>query len=78
MRLIITIISMFTLAQAQFGFFDQMFGGGHEQHHQHQGHGHGHGGNVPSDANMYRQRYDQCKREIIHLYEENALYTDIL
>ncbi|CEJ92851.1 hypothetical protein VHEMI08479 [[Torrubiella] hemipterigena] len=59
MRLIITIISMFALAQAQFGFFDQMFGGGQEQHHQHQGHGHGHGGNVPSDANMYRQRYDQ-------------------
>lgn len=61
MRLIITLISMFTLAQAQFGFFDQMFGGGQEQHQQHHGHGHGQRGNVPSDANMYRQRYDQCK-----------------
>lgn len=58
MRLLFTFLSLFALAQAQFGFFDQMFGQQQQQHQQH----HHQQGNVPSDANMYRQRYDSGKR----------------
>ena len=58
MRLLITLLSLSALANAQFGgFFDHMFGGG--------GGGHGHdqqqqSRNNPSDAGHYRQRFDQC------------------
>lgn len=57
MRLIITLLSLCAMAQAQFGFFDHMFG----DQQQHQQHHHQQQGNVPSDANMYRQRYDSGK-----------------
>ncbi|RYP49147.1 hypothetical protein DL768_005081 [Monosporascus sp. mg162] len=50
------------LASAQFGFFDQMFGGGG-------GHGHGHGGgggggaqesqNVPSEPSFYQTHFER-------------------
>ncbi len=45
------------VAQAQFGFFEQMFGGQQQQqHHQAQ--------NAPSDSGQYRQLYDRshCDR----------------
>ena len=38
-------------AVAQFNFFDQMFGGGHEQHHQQPQ-------NMPSDSVWYKQQYE--------------------
>lgn len=43
----------FTTAQAQFQFFEQMFGGG-QQHHESSGHG----GNVPSDSAWYQNAYN--------------------
>lgn len=57
MRFLIAFLSLFALANAQFGgFFDQMFGGGG-------GGGHGHheqqNRNNPSDASHYRQRFEQ-------------------
>ncbi|EGE05345.1 hypothetical protein TEQG_04225 [Trichophyton equinum CBS 127.97] len=47
----------FTTAQAQFQFFEQMFGGG-QQHHESSGQG----GNVPSDSAWYQNAYNgaQC------------------
>ncbi|KAJ4321281.1 Long chronological lifespan protein 2 [Fusarium piperis] len=54
MRSLIAILSLLSLASAQFGgFFDQMFGqqGGHEQHHAQPQ-------NNPSDASHYRHQYD--------------------
>ena len=52
------LVSLFLLAfalvgsaQAQFGFFEQMFGGQQQQQQQAQ--------NVPSDANNYRANYDR-------------------
>jgi hypothetical protein len=43
------ILGLVGLSTAQFGFFEQMFGG-QEHHHRPQ--------NVPSDAAPYRQNYD--------------------
>ncbi|KAH8880560.1 hypothetical protein GQ53DRAFT_533858 [Thozetella sp. PMI_491] len=42
-------------AQAQFGFFEQMFGGQQQQqqHHQHQAQ------NAPSDSTIYRQQFER-------------------
>lgn len=57
MKLLVAFLSLLSLATAQFGFFDQMFGGqdGHEQHHhQHQQQ------NNPSDAGHYRAQYEGC------------------
>ncbi|KAF7559396.1 hypothetical protein G7046_g4754 [Stylonectria norvegica] len=53
MRYLLAILSLLTLASAQFnGFFDQMFNqGGQQQQQQPQ--------NNPSDANNYRARHDQ-------------------
>ncbi|KAL2134712.1 hypothetical protein VTI74DRAFT_11032 [Chaetomium olivicolor] len=52
------LLALSSVTSAQFGFFDQMFGGGGQQHH---GHGHGHqrqqAQNVPSDSSVYRQQY---------------------
>lgn len=59
MHLFITLLSLFSLATAQFGFFDQMFGGhdgGHHHHHHHQ-----QPQNNPSDASHYRAQVEKCK-----------------
>lgn len=52
MRYLIALLSLLSLANAQFGgFFDQMFQrGSHEQGQQMN----------PSDSSLYRNRYDQC------------------
>ena len=54
------LLSLLPLATAQFGFFEQMFGG-------QEGHGHGHQQprNNPSDANNYRTQVEQCKRLLL-------------
>ncbi|EFY86652.1 hypothetical protein MAC_07341 [Metarhizium acridum CQMa 102] len=67
MRLLILLMSLSALANAQFGFFDQMFGGhdAHEQHHQHQQR------NNPSDAGHYRSQFEQS-------YCDNYLCPDTL
>lgn len=55
MRYLIALLSLFAVANAQFGgFFDQMFGG------QQGGGGQQAPQNNPSDANHYRSRHDQC------------------
>ncbi|KAF5558413.1 long chronological lifespan 2 [Fusarium mexicanum] len=54
MRYIFAVLSLLTLVNAQFGgFFDQMFNqqGGHEHHQAQQQ-------NNPSDANHYKQNYE--------------------
>lgn len=64
MKLLVAFLSLLSLATAQFGFFDQMFGGqdGHEQHHhQHQPQ------NNPSDAGHYRAQYEGCTYFMYHL-----------
>ncbi|KID85719.1 hypothetical protein MGU_07027 [Metarhizium guizhouense ARSEF 977] len=68
MQLLILLMSLFAMATAQFGFFDQMFGGhdAHEQqHHQHQQR------NNPSDAGHYRSQFEQS-------YCDNYLCPDTL
>lgn len=60
MELLIAFLSLLSLAGAQFGFFDQMFGGhdgGHE-HHQHQQQPMQQ--NNPSDASHYKSQFEQC------------------
>lgn len=57
MRVFIALLSLFALANAQFGFFDQMFGG----HQEHRGHHHQQQGNNPSDPSIYRAQFEQCK-----------------
>ncbi|KAJ4158144.1 uncharacterized protein LMH87_008683 [Akanthomyces muscarius] len=55
MRLLVALLSLFSLASAQFGFFDQMFG----QQEQHHGHHHQQQQqNNPSDASHYHARYE--------------------
>lgn len=57
MRYLFAVLSLLTLVNAQFGgFFDQMFNqqGGHEHHQAQQQ-------NNPSDANHYKQNYENCK-----------------
>lgn len=49
MLLPLTLLSLLSVAQAQFGFFDQMFGGGGHHHQEPQ--------NVPSDPGAYQQNY---------------------
>ncbi|KXH63679.1 hypothetical protein CSAL01_02400 [Colletotrichum salicis] len=46
----LVLLTLISSAQAQFGFFDQMFGGQQQQQQQPQ--------NVPSDPSQYQQRYD--------------------
>ncbi|ATY60104.1 hypothetical protein CCM_02523 [Cordyceps militaris CM01] len=55
MRLLIAFFSLFSLAYAQFGFFDQMFG---QQEQHHGGHHHHQQQNNPSDASQYHARYE--------------------
>lgn len=65
MRYLIALLTLLTAVNAQFGgFFDQMFGGGgggnsnpHEAHQQ----GSQQAPNNPSDASLFRQRYEHCK-----------------
>lgn len=56
MHLLTLILSLSTLASAQFGFFDQMFGNQEEHGHQQQQQQR----NNPSDAGQYRGRFEQC------------------
>ncbi|KAJ2896070.1 uncharacterized protein MKZ38_005898 [Zalerion maritima] len=51
---ILLLLAFLGLATAQFGFFDQMFGGG-------QGGGHREPQNVPSDPSIYRQNYQNSR-----------------
>jgi hypothetical protein len=59
------LVSLIGVAHAQFGFFDQMFGGGHQGHHHHQPQ------NVPSDSNAYMHNY-------MNSYCDNYLCPDTL
>ncbi|KAG6028465.1 hypothetical protein E4U19_001478 [Claviceps sp. Clav32 group G5] len=65
MHLLLTFLSLFALATAQFGFFDQMFGGhghGHDHDHGHHNHQHHHQHQQqqnPSDASYYKSQYEQ-------------------
>jgi hypothetical protein len=53
MRYLLAFLSMLAVARAQFGFFDQMFGG-HQQAHQHH-----QPQNNPSDASHFQHNYGQ-------------------
>lgn len=48
-----------SVAQAQFNFFDHMFGGNQQQAQQNQG-----AQNVPSDSGRYQKMWQQCKRTL--------------
>jgi hypothetical protein len=52
MRLVaLLLVALASVVSAQFGFFDQMFGGGgHQQQPQ----------NVPSDSSHYRAQYNRA------------------
>ncbi|KAH6692538.1 hypothetical protein F5X68DRAFT_259181 [Plectosphaerella plurivora] len=58
----LVMLAIISTAQAQFGFFDQMFGG-HQQERKPQ--------NVPSDSAAYRNQYDNS-------YCEHYLCPDTL
>lgn len=60
----LVLLALASLVSAQFGgFFDQMFGGGGQQHHQPQ--------NAPSDSAHYRSQY-------AHAHCDNYLCPDTL
>ncbi|KND92012.1 Long chronological lifespan protein 2 [Tolypocladium ophioglossoides CBS 100239] len=59
MRLPLAFLPLLPLAAAQFGFFDQMFGGGESGHEQHTHHQQHQPQNNPSDASLYQNRYQQ-------------------
>ncbi|KOS17217.1 Long chronological lifespan protein 2 [Escovopsis weberi] len=59
MRLLIALLSLLSLAHAQFGFFDQMFSGQQQQQHQQPP-------SNPSDSSLYRARYDQYTLACVH------------
>jgi hypothetical protein len=64
MRFLIAFLSLFALANAQFGsFFDNMFSGGGGGGHPHESQQR----NNPSDAAHYRQRFEQCKSTEPHI-----------
>lgn len=65
MRLLIALLSLFSLASAQFGFFDQMFGQQEQHHHQQQQQ------NNPSDASHYHARYEGCKSPVHIVFKWN-------
>ncbi|KAF2153533.1 long chronological lifespan protein 2 [Myriangium duriaei CBS 260.36] len=56
LSIILALWALATPALAQFNFFDQMFGGGGEQHHQ--GHQHQQPQNAASDSAWYKQNYE--------------------
>ncbi|KAG5932504.1 hypothetical protein E4U53_001305, partial [Claviceps sorghi] len=56
MHVLVILLSLFSLATAQFGFFEQMFGGHDGGHHHHQ---HQEPQNNPSDASHYRAKFEQ-------------------
>ncbi|OTB01721.1 hypothetical protein M426DRAFT_323222 [Hypoxylon sp. CI-4A] len=62
--LLLVLLSLSSVAHAQFGFFDQMFGG-QQQQQQRQPQ------NVPSDSSIYRSNFDR-------MYCENYLCPDTL
>lgn len=62
-------ILLASTVSAQFGFFDQMFGGGGQGGHH--GHGHQQQQNVPSDSANYRHNYQRS-------YCEHYLCPDTL
>lgn len=64
MRPLIALSSLFSLASAQFGFFDQMFGQQEQHHHQQQQQQQ----NNPSDASHYHARYEGCKFPVVLKY----------
>ncbi|KAG6091754.1 hypothetical protein E4U30_006325 [Claviceps sp. LM220 group G6] len=76
MHLLLTFLSLFALATAQFGFFDQMFGGhGHDHDHGHHNHQHHHQHQHqqnPSDASYYKSQYEQCKTAVILTQSGNS------
>lgn len=53
LQLLATALMLAMGAQAQFGFFEQMFSGGQQQQQHHQG-----PQNVPSDPSWYQQNYE--------------------
>ncbi|CAK7203845.1 Long chronological lifespan protein 2 [Sporothrix eucalyptigena] len=54
-RLLLWAVALFvSLAHAQFGFFDQMFGGNQQQHHNEPQ-------NVPSDSAWYRGNVEKMR-----------------
>lgn len=64
MRYLIALLTLLTAVNAQFGgFFDQMFGGGGGNGNPHEAHQQGsqQAPNNPSDASLFRQRYEHCK-----------------
>ncbi|CAG9944503.1 unnamed protein product [Clonostachys rosea f. rosea IK726] len=61
MRYLIALLTLLTAVNAQFGgFFDQMFGGGGGNGNPHEAHQQGsqQAPNNPSDASLFRQRYE--------------------
>lgn len=56
MQLLIAFMSLLSLATAQFGFFDQMFGKDGQHHGQQQQQS-----NNPSDASQYHSRFEACE-----------------
>jgi hypothetical protein len=54
---LLTILSLSLFASAQFGFFEQMFGGQQGHHHQQQQQQQ----NVASDSTWYKQNYEAGK-----------------
>lgn len=53
------LLMVVAVAQAQFGFFDHMFGANQQHHEQAGAH------NVPSDSGRYRQSWRQCEHDYI-------------
>ncbi|KAI1372758.1 hypothetical protein F4677DRAFT_431449 [Hypoxylon crocopeplum] len=63
--LYILLLALISVANAQFGFFDQMFGGQQQQQQQRQPQ------NVPSDSSIYRSNFE-------HMHCDNYLCPDTL
>ncbi|KAI1455204.1 hypothetical protein F4805DRAFT_436581 [Annulohypoxylon moriforme] len=64
-HILLALLSLTTLASAQFGFFDQMFGGGQQQQQQRQPQ------NSPSDSSIYQNNFNR-------LHCDNYLCPDTL
>ncbi|KAI0883123.1 uncharacterized protein GGS22DRAFT_167927 [Annulohypoxylon maeteangense] len=64
-HILLALLSLTTLASAQFGFFDQMFGGQQQQQQQRQQQ------NSPSDSSIYQTNFNR-------LHCENYLCPDTL
>ncbi|KAI1206891.1 uncharacterized protein F4807DRAFT_463289 [Annulohypoxylon truncatum] len=64
-QILLALLSLTTLASAQFGFFDQMFGGGQQQQQRQQPQ------NGPSDSSIYQTNFNR-------LHCDNYLCPDTL